>query len=267
MTLRVPGRPTTFDLVNYAPLESFSVADWAGAIWHRLIVQRAPRRGPREIRAADGMLENLMRAPMDYPPLPIESRSMSGPTPRGLWSMTLEEAREVASDLDDHGLRDDPFDVISDEPFDVLPDASLLGDESRTFGVVRAGSQGWTGRRDAPIEYLCVDLDAPTDMLKKEFVTWLKAARKARDLARPRIDFAGWIEHRLLPYFDLRVYAQAKGLKWSREELGELLFFPDVDRDEKYLTDTVRERVQEVVSWPMCRRLCDAVERQEADRA
>lgn len=106
--------------------------------------------------------------------------------------------------------------------------------------------------------HICVELEAPDEVLVEAFKTWLQKQRQKNvenqlkfNLGRKagRWNFAKWCEYSVLPYLDLKIYEKEIKRKFTHHVIGNAIFPLDVEFDT---TEAVRKTtsgyVQEALS-------------------
>lgn len=115
-----------------------------------------------------------------------------------------------------------------------------------------------------PFALAHVDLNASDGELIEDFQAWLTAARKSRKIEPATYAFSDrdremWGKMRILPFIDLTLWAQARGLKISLPVMGRALFPDEFDVS---LEDRVRKVVADYAERLMNPRVIRAMHSQ-----
>lgn len=100
--------------------------------------------------------------------------------------------------------------------------------------------------------HVCVDLEAPDDVLVDAFKTWLAVERKksgqlksnAKARKNDRWNFAKWCEYSVLPYLDLQIYQLESKKTIPVNVIGNAIFSLNVEFDT---TEAVRKTTRPYV--------------------
>ncbi|SOE81043.1 hypothetical protein SAMN05446927_4298 [Caballeronia arationis] len=100
--------------------------------------------------------------------------------------------------------------------------------------------------------HLAVDLRATDQQIKSDLRKWLASWRKHADAKVMGGDYttkmSRWHQSRVLPYFDLRLYADIRGQQISREKFAQLLGFAD-HPSPKDLLDQLSKTAGRIISF------------------
>ena len=100
--------------------------------------------------------------------------------------------------------------------------------------------------------HVCIDLEAPDDVIVDAFKTWLAAERKKNGERKLHIkarkfsrwNFPKWCEYSVLPYLDLQIYQKKTMKTLPVNVIGNAIFSLDVDFDT---TEAVRKTTRPYV--------------------
>ena len=256
--LTVHDRPAAFDLTKYAPLESTTTEGWHHQLRKRDAYARDMQIAPEAgLQLTDMLMDEPIR-PMSGYSAPEHRRRVNeamdaavrGRSRAAVGSMTIGGAQALAEWMERNGLMNDSNDGLL---YRLVDDENAQRDDQF---------------QDPSMALVHVNLDMPTDVLKAEFSKWLTAARDARSVssAGSQIEIGKWADRRLLPYFDLWLWAVARSARWRNDALAEILFGHDSERDGAYVSNVVRVKAVTMMSRRMLRRLSVEAMREDDGR-
>jgi hypothetical protein len=108
---------------------------------------------------------------------------------------------------------------------------------------------------------LTVNLGATDEQLITDFGEWLKTHRsitnyKIREKRFTSKDFSKWISHKVLPYLDLSLIADAENKLLTQNLLGRMLFPDEYNVD---LTERIRRSVKPLAEWLLDKKTIQAL--------
>ena len=251
--------PATFDLKKYDAAASLSGAGWYTNLMTRALrrtmyehdfqphidevlatsesIFRSPIGAEMQIRDGDGFTKNVFRkqvrdmSAFEYLSCGDTLGWRTGDAAARYKAAYESATRDIVGE-DELGQWRIDFDSLEVPAWKMLDDC----------GIDNAGSLN-----------VSVDLHASDDKLLDDFKAWLRSARAATGVRGPsgrlqRSDFMKLHEFRVLPYLDLTLWAECRGLKFTQQLLGATLF-----PDEYHVA--LSDRIRKVVA-PMSAAAC-----------
>lgn len=97
--------------------------------------------------------------------------------------------------------------------------------------------------------HICVDLGAPDETVVEAFKSWLRSVRKIEGMDGSELPeklsdklINRWVDSAILPYLDLKIYAQLEGIDIPLHVLGNAIFSDAVEIDT---TEAVRKTTRQ----------------------
>ena|GEM_PF-3021232 len=263
MKVAPPKAPPEFLLDNYKVFENLRLSEWAAEVDRRLPLALNMERGsfPTE-RTFRGELRSLAVELMSKPrrsisrehitsdedcTADVEPSTLAGSRDlQTMRSMTLTDARGIARSVSHRGLEVE----FSKE--------NIVAGFGEYFDDLALGSQ-----RDPtwiPTQWLGIDIEQPTEALKRDFIRWVSATKRARSVKAvgDGLSVNHWVVDGLLPYFDLTAHAWTEGQRYSDADIFAVLFPDDESTEDgaRRVKQTIRPNAKRLVTRRMYRRLC-----------
>lgn len=249
-----------FDISRYAATENFSIRHWAGQLYFRKMLRFCTSTEERRNRSSLDFHKLILQLFAD----PIANPNAAGP----MWTAAKYCA---INDVELHDvwwlrnqLESDPEVVAQmnrlydSESNDSLPSDSLPYESLAQYGK----RKGWSNSRDRMVT---VNLNAPKEMILKDFAAWLDMRSKEHGGIPHRFtdaDMRQWYRHRILAYLDLDMLQRVLDVDIPNHVIGELLFPEDTDVD---LAERVRKVVKPLAESLMTSQLVDMLDFASAD--
>jgi len=211
--------PDWFDVRKYGAGASFNARDWHWNILYRLQIrslldQLNAGTSAEECRFIDSSLQSLFESPVLIPPGPTIATYAPAPQADLVRDMSVSDVMTQAAELqksDVYALAWDALQISLDSADGDEADRAARLSEDLDDSINDFVVQRWP--RSSNLIYLEVDIDAPLDDLSKSFSEWILRAKEKRAsmFAKKRsfteADFKKWHRYRLIPYFDLMLWA------------------------------------------------------------
>jgi hypothetical protein len=260
--------PCWFDIRNYSVATSFTIRDWHWNIFRRLHVFQWIQDYRSEFPSPErAFYESWLDAIFETPCMKATARYFSDREPSDLIrDMSVGHVMGHAAALHESEVYLNAWEAQQKEmnathgeiKSEADRDATNLGDSINDF---IAGK--WPG--SANFIYLEVDINAPIAELSASFAAWVQQKKKERESAFQAkksftvADFKKWQRYRLLPYFDLKLWAAFKQVDIPVWLYVKALFKDfDGDVDGIFRKDT-RPHADKVFTWECLEHLANQV--------
>lgn len=256
MTTPTPITIDDFDVYKYAALEDFDRTIWAQLIESRLVCERMIRAAQQQAHSSGSMnafatcAEQLINHLFDTPLTPFgkglrDTLLRADQTEPSVRPLLVAEIIALHRGVMEHA----PLTVVvknneieywtatdeQPEIFDTAIDDAIA--ESKHYNI----------RNLARFQ---IDLQASDKQIIDDFKQLLSSYRKRTSFAPPTITEAKlkqWFRNRVLPYTDLKLWAQWTNTKLKNRDLVELLF-PDTEALANHPIDSIRRDCRDAIS-------------------
>ncbi|HEY1999400.1 DUF6387 family protein [Paraburkholderia sp.] len=250
-----------YKLEKYAGLAQASPQKWAQLILDRANLQLL-RRDPENLDTVRTLFKKLEEDPLCELGFSyrwksgheLDTSSVKSLTINRMRWLTNEAAASTRDDNTPDGINADPAELTGQMA--TAPNLPASDSDSRDHPnptasidellLLRASMASGT------FAHLAVDLRATDDQLASNFQEWLAKWRKHANARVTGGDYGKkvfrWHQSRVLPYFDLRLYADIEGQRISRKKFVELLNFKDRP-SPKDLLDQLSKTADRIVSF------------------
>lgn len=226
---KATAAPEGFDLANYEPSKLFDAAEWGRQIAKRFFLGESLRLGTTGELV--GRFSELISRPLEPCTYGAISQATSLGTSRphymrpSIKPLRLHDLRLLTKQLEEQGVVDGN-ELIDECAQKYKPLAGLAA-----FGRIQ------------------VDLSASDADLITAFGVWLRSYRRSvgsASISRHKssalqLELTDWYDNRILPYSDLTLWCQWRGVRMTDECLWGILFADDDSKSTSRLRSTRRD--------------------------